>query len=143
VVIGYFREWLRAQTRMNTKEVLVRPPHQSRPQREKLMTSIDPEVIALVNACATYKFCENGDRDEVNPIAQSITRRLSPDREAVRKAIYSGVLSVHTGALMVDLNRAIDAATEHVMDLFAQSSADGETTTDDPYEGWTFADTQN
>jgi hypothetical protein len=96
------------------------------------MTSIDPiEVLSQLNHTldVAHRAQENGFFVPVekltmyrDALAQSITRRLNPDREAVWRAVAAGINTT-------TMNKPrVDQITDAVMDLFAQSSVAGETT---------------
>jgi hypothetical protein len=106
------------------------------------MTSIDPEVQELITRAENAVRIPHGldqtictpeelhqwqlereqarDRDAI-----SITRRLNPDREAVRRRVEN---SICYNPQVTDMDDEIDNITDAVMDLFAQSSVAGETT---------------
>ena len=99
------------------------------------MTSIDPEVSVLMTQCFQHgRSTSKPLIEERFAAAQSITRRLNPDREAIAKAIYDweyrGVSAQLPWESMpgpgADATKERFRATaDAVLTVIAQSSAEG------------------
>ena len=102
------------------------------------LSDIDSDVLELVKITAREVGAGmRGDKKLIEELsvqnlklAEKITRRLNPDREAVRNAVSDTMDQFKLDGWFhpQEIRRFEDRITGAVMDLFAQSSAAGETT---------------